>query len=475
VKGLYIDLADVGTTREVMANEPPRGVRILILASAAVLAVLTALLGWLPVQQARQLDGVIVADSPQRTVVAGRAGVVSAALVRTGGVVAPGQVLLRLDSAPEQRRLDGIRSEEQDIAAELEGKRQLRDAAKGEGNPFDSDRQPDLYYAMEQYRQRLRTAEDAVGRQERAESAARASAEAVLTQNESTLAKLASRRDALSALAASVRWGGAFSSADEYCLALQQSYMAGRPRPDAAPLLGGVQSTAEYDAAFLVQVESQINDLETQRAGYESEVARLRSELARPAGAAADDPAIAVQADFMLSLSVSEQQLHERQVSLALEAMAVELEIREADVVSPAAGVAELIEDWGAGDRVQVGQDLFHVVPPSGASSVRAAVPAALVPVLQVGQDLPCAIPDGVSGRSLDTNCRVDEVSAGYGTTQDNEIYYAARLRVSGGVGSREDSSQLLRTGLPVRVSVPVREVSALRWIGERIGLLESR
>lgn len=469
----YIDLKDIGTTREVLLTGPPHGVRNLILIAAAVLAAVTVGLGFWPLQQTQTAAGLVVAADQPRTVVAGEAGTVGQVGAADGATVEAGQTILALDVSNAEEQLAVLTQQRDGNAADITAYQQLRRAALTQGNPFDPVTQASFHYTLEQYRQNLAQAGDTTRQASQTQSASRSQAQAALDANQTALDGIDGRITQLSALAASVRDGSTYASADDYTEALYRSWQAGRPDPTASRAATATgQSPEDYDAAFVAQVEGQVADLQAQRDSYSTQVAQLRSQLAQPVLDPSADPSAAVTAEFMLSASTAEQQLQTQQATLSLQVMNLRLQIDQAEIKAPVAGLLDAPAGWTVGDQVQAGQQVFRVVPPSG-RLIEAIVPASAVAAVATGQSIPCAVPDDPAGRPADLVCRVDHVPANYDTGPDGQPYYAVRLSVD----TRSDLAGYganLPTGLPVSLTIPVRTSSALRWLAEKIGLVQT-
>jgi len=126
--------------------------------------------------------------------------------------------------------------------------------------------------------------------------------------------------------------------------------------------------------------------------------------------------------------------------------------------------------DWQPGDQLQAGETVFRVVPPVDPTRIDAAVPAHLVAALRPDAVIPCASPNDPAGAPTRLSCRIDRVPPTYDTTPGGDPYYAITLVVDpdsdlAGYGAA------LPPGLPITLTVPARESSALRWLAEKIGL----
>ena len=467
----YIDLDDVGTTREVMLANPPRVVRNLILIATGVLAALAVVLAFLPVQSTQSATGMVVAADQPRQVTAAQAGTVAVVNATDGDHVEAGQTVLSLDVSNAQQQLAVMQAQETQNDADIAAYQQLRQAATDGTNPFDPATQPSYYYALVQYRQNLAQAADTAKQNSQTQASTRAQAQAALTQNQAALTDTSNRIGQLNALVAAVQRGSSFSSADTYTQALYQSWQTGRP-PAGTPD-PGMQSQSDYDAAFVVQVEGQIQTLQQTQAQYSTQVAQLKSQLAQPDIDPSADPAAAVTASFMLSAATSEQQLQTDQANLTLQAMSLQLQIDQSDIKAPVSGVLDVQFDWQVGDQIQSGQTLFQVVPSTGGTVINAPIQASVIAAIGRGKDIPCTIPEDPAGNQVAISCRVDHLSSSYYSTQDGQLYYDVTLSLEPGA-NLAGYGGTLPAGLPVSLTIPVRQTSGMRWLGEKVGILKT-
>jgi multidrug resistance efflux pump len=234
-----------------------------------------------------------------------------------------------------------------------------------------------------------------------------------------------------------------------------------------------VQSQSDYDAAFIVQVESQITTLQQQQTSYSTQVATLNSQLDQPVIDPKADPAAAVTASFMLAACSNEQQIQTQQATIQLQEMSLQLTIDQANIKAPVAGTLDSQVNYEPGDQVSAGQALFQVVPSAWGTVIQAAVPASSIAALAVGETIPCAVPDDPSGNSVDIACAVTQISSGYYQTQDGQLYYDATFGIDPGA-DLEGYGDALPAGLPVNITIPVHESSGLRWLGEKVGLIKT-
>ncbi len=460
----FIDLADVGTTREAMLCEPPRGVRNLIVAAGVVVASLILAMGFLRVQQSETLTGLIVAEEPVRAQVAPVSAVVAEVLHFDGQTVEAGQTVVQFDAVIAEARLAVIRSEAVSVASDLNQYRRLRQAISADANPFDPVSEAYFYFKWEQYKQQLAQTRDTRAQQESAQISTRSTAQAVLDESRTSLAAITGRGAELMRLAQAIRTGTEYNTQDPYCAALHYSYQQGRPE---------IPST-EYDATFLVRIEGQIADLGTQQSAYHTEIARLEAQLATPdLDPSADDTAY-VTAQFALSITATEQELHQRQASLKMEAMSLELEINQLRLTTPVAGTIEFAGDWQSGDLVQAGQVVFSVVPPATRSFLEVTVPARVAPHLDVDLVLPCELPATIGKTPTDVQCQVERLSAAYQVDENGHVYYIAGLTIEPASTPTALQTQTIIPGMPMTITLPIRETTALRWLGEKIGFLEA-
>lgn len=466
--GVLIDLSDVGTTREVLLSAPPRGVRNLIVVAAVVLVAVTVALGFLPVQQTQTINGLAVAVNQPRTVVATQVGMVGAVGAVDGATVEAGQSILTIDMSNAKEQLAVLQREQDQNTSDIAGYQQLRQAVLDGGNPFDPASQTSLHYSLVEYQQNLAQAADNAKQTMRQQTSTRNQAQAALAANQDALNGVGRRINQLSSLARSVRDGSAYSSTDDYCEALYRSWRAGRPNAGSTTIS---ESPQGYDAAFVAQVEGQIVELQAQHDSYSTQVAQLRSQLNQPVLDPAADPEAAITADFMLSVTSAEQQLQTEQAALTLQIMGLQLKIDQSDIVAPVAGVLETPFDWRVGDQVQAGQQVFRVVPPS-TTRIEALVPPGAIAAIAVGRLVPCSVANDPAGRPAGVSCRVDAVPGTFETAQDGQMYYAVRLSVEPGSDLAGYGTEL-PAGLPVSLTIPVRQSSALRWIVEKIGLVK--
>jgi multidrug resistance efflux pump len=471
VKAEYIDLTDVGTTREVLSSEPPRAVRAAVLAAAVVVAVVAVFLGFLKIEETQSAVGAVTSDEPVRAVMAASSGIVARVEAGDGATVAPGEAVVVLETDQLGDRRDQVASEQRRNEDTLEGYRRLRAAADLGTNPFDPAAESLFYYELEKYREELAKAEAAAQIDYETNVSSEVAARASLTASEASVAKLGKREEELNRLAQTIRSGTAFSSADSYCQALYQSYRAGRPKP------GGDNAgvTAAYDADFIVQVETQIASVDAQRDEYGKEISALRAQLEATSTPTVSEPRSYVTAQFMLSISSAEQQLHQRQVELSLEASSLDFEIARATLAAPVAGVVDLTLSLREGDRVEAGQEVFLVVP-EGGGSVRAQV--AMRPEMAVnlaeGSEITCELPEIPGLGTNGTRCRVDRIAAAARATEEGQAYYVVDLRVETPAAARADSTApSVVPGVPVTVTVATRQVTVLRWLGEKVGLVD--
>jgi hypothetical protein len=112
-------------------------------------------------------------------------------------------------------------------------------------------------------------------------------------------------------------------------------------------------------------------------------------------------------------------------------------------------------------------------VPISTTTVIDTPVPASVIAAVKPGQDVPCTIPDDPAGNAVQIACRVDHLSSSYYSTQDGQLYYDVRLSLEPG-SNLFGYGKALPAGLPVTLTIPVRETSALRWLGEKIGFLKT-
>jgi len=176
-----------------------------------------------------------------------------------------------------------------------------------------------------------------------------------------------------------------------------------------------------------------------------------------------------VTADFMLSATTAEQQLQAQQDALALQIIDLQHGIGQATITAPVAGVYEASFAWQAGDQVQAGQSLFQIIPPSD-TRIDALVPPNIVTAIAVGQSIPCTVPNDPAGHPADLTCQVEYVPASSDTTQNGQADYTVRLSVVPG-SDLAGYGTGLPVGLPVSLTIPVDQLSALRWLGEKVGL----
>lgn len=469
MSGIYIDLADVDTTREVIARRAPRGVRNLILIAAAVLVAAVIALGFMPVQQTLTLNALVVAEVQPRVVTSSQAGVVSQVGAADGETVSAGQVVLALDSTDAQSQLTVLQQEEDSNTSDITNYQQLRQAAGGTTNPFDATTQPAFFYSLEQYWQNLAQAGDTVQQNKQTQSSTRSQAQTVLGQNQTALSSITSRINELNRLVSSIRSGASYSSSDSYAQALYQSWQAGRPSPGD----GSGQSVSDYDTTFITQVMSTIADLNSQQTSYSTEVASLQNQLAQPVIDPTADPKAAVTANFMLQATTAEEQLRQQNATLVLQAMDLQSQIDHATIKAPIDGVVDLTTDWRVGDQVQSGQELFRITPSDSGVAIDAAVPATAVASVSQGQDVPCTVPNDPAGKAVAIICQVSHVADTYDTTQSGQLVYQVRLTVEPGSDLRGYGSTL-PAGLPVTLTVTTSQSSALHWLGVKTGLINS-
>ncbi|MDR1186562.1 MAG: HlyD family efflux transporter periplasmic adaptor subunit [Bifidobacteriaceae bacterium] len=472
MKAEYIDLADVGTTREVLASEPPRGVRAIVLAVAAAVAVVAVLSGFLKIEETQSAVGAVTSDEPVRARTAVLSGTVERILARDGDTVGPGDAVVVLDTAHLEGRRSQITSEQRSNEESLDGYRRLREAANSHANPFDPGTEPVFHYELERYREELASAETAAENDYEASASTEAAARASLAASEASAAKLGGRAEELTRLAQAIRSGSVFSSADSYCQALHQSYKAGRPKPSA----DNADAVAAYDAEFVVQIETQIDATETQRAQYNTEVAALRAQLEATSSATATEPRSYVTAQFMLSISSAEQQLHQQQVDWSLEASSLDLEIAQATLAAPVAGVIDLTIDLREGDRVEAGQEVFQVVPQSGdgRTAAQVAMRAQMAANVAEGGEITCEMPEIPGFETGRARCWVDRIAAAARATDDGQAYYLVDLRLETRPAAQADgAAPAVLPGVPVNVTVTTRRITVLRWLGEKTGLVE--
>lgn len=470
--GVYVNLDDIDTTREVLLSGPPRGVRNLILIAAAVLVAVTVMLGFLRVQQTQTVSGVAVAADQPRVITATAAGAVSFVGAANGEAVDAGQTILYLDTSNEQSQLTVLQQQEDQNKADIANYEQVRQAALAGTNPFDPATQATFYYLLVQYKQDLAQAADNAAQTSQQQSSTRNQAQAALNANQGALGGINGRISQLSALAQAIQTGSAYSSNDSYCQSLYQSWKAGLPDPGSAvPTTASGQSVQDYSATFITQIQSEIASLQSQQDSYSTQVAQLQSQLNQPVINPTQDPKAAVTANFMLSATSAEQQLQTNQATIALQAMSLQLQISQATIVAPIAGVLETASNWQVGDQVQSGQQVFQVVPAS-ATFIQAMVPPSAIAAVSVGESIPCSVPDDPSGHAATISCHVDYVPSSFDATQNNQAFYGVRLSVAPGSNLAGYGSSL-PAGLSVTLTIPVKQSSALRWLGEKIGLVK--
>jgi|GEM_PF-6184370 len=467
----YIDLDDIGTTREVMLRTPPRGVRNLILIAAGVLIALGIVLAFLPVQTTQSAQGMVQGAEQMRQVSAPVAGTVKTVNANDGDRVTAGQTILALDVSNAQQQLAVLQAQDKQNAADIAAYEQLRKAASGTGNPFDPTTQPSFYYALVQYRQNLAQATDTATQNSASQTSSRAQAQAALGQNQTALSQTADRITQLNNLVAAIKGGASFSSTDQYAQSLYRSWQSGRP-PAGAEQAGG-QSPSDYDAAFVVQVETQITSLQQQQTSYSTQVATLKSQLAQPVINPSADPAAAATANFMMTAATNEQQIQTQQATIQLQEMTLQLQIDQANIKAPVSGSLDSQVNYQPGDQVSAGQALFQVVPSAGGTVIQAAVQAGSIAALAVGETVPCVVPDDPQGNAIKITCQVTQMSSGYYQTQDGQLYYDVRFGLDPGADLKGYGASL-PAGLAVNITIPVHQSSGLRWLGEKIGFIKT-
>jgi hypothetical protein len=137
--------------------------------------------------------------------------------------------------------------------------------------------------------------------------------------------------------------------------------------------------------------------------------------------------------------------------------------------------VIDLVSELRAGDHLEAGQEVFWVVPPGGGDVLaQVAMEPQMAAVVSEGSKISCRLPDMPGTVKGSAECWVDHVSAAPRNSEDGFVYYLVQLRIetistTGG----PDGTAAALPGVPVSVTVITREVSALRWLGERIGLVD--
>jgi len=461
----YIDIADVGTTREVLSTEPPRGVRNLILTAAAILLALVIASGFLHIQQAERLPGMIVADESARTLSAVAAGIVASVPVGDGQSVAAGETVLTLDATDAQSRLKVLQDQEATAKSDLDNYGLLRRAVEDnvKDNPFDKVTQAKFYYALEQYWQQLRAAADTRTQQNNTQASTRDQAQAALTSSQASLDATNARIADLRALADAIRTGATYTSTDSYNQNLYMVWAQNRPE----------SGTDAYDANYLAQVQSQIAGAETQAESYKADIARLQAQVSAAGTGTTADGAAAVTAQFMLDIASSEQQLHQGLDQARLDEADASLAIEQATLTAPVSGIVEMARDWAPGDQVQAGTQIFTVVPSTKKTYAEVVVPSRLAPLMTAGQTIPCSLPVTVGTSAVTVRCTVERLSAAYQQDNNGQTYYTARLTVET-TDPRKDLAQVALPGVSITTNLTIRQVSILRWLGEKIGFLET-
>ncbi|MDR0990019.1 MAG: HlyD family secretion protein [Propionibacteriaceae bacterium] len=452
-----LDIADIGTTREVLQTEPPRGARNFILVAAALIVAAMSLSLVLPVEAAETLAGTIAATNPVRTITAPATASIISVAANNGQVVNTGDPLVTLDTTTETSQLALVTSQLDTIAGQLANYAALRQAVDGSGNPFTADG-PDarFYLLLEQHRAEVAQAQTN-------QATTSQTAQASLTTNQTTLANLGARQDELRRLTAAVRAGTDYSSADGYAQSLYDSFVAGQ----TAAINGTDTALAsQYGADFIVQVESQITDLDSQRAALTAEVQNLQAQV-QQAKTADSDLAATLRTQFLVTLLNQEEELRNSQSSLGLDATKLKLAIGNAQLTAPCDGIVDIATPINPGDLVATGQALLTIVPTVTTHQVEAAVPANLVPVITPGQTVNCSLPATTTTRKTELTCAVDTISTTYQTTEDGTPYYIAELTIQ-----TDETPLQLNSGAQVRVDVITRRISALRWLGEAMGLV---
>jgi len=467
----YINLEDIGTTREVLLRTPPRGVRNLILITGGVLVALAIVLAFLPVQQTQTAQGIVQGADQTRQVTAQASGTVATVYAVDGDVVTAGETILALDVSNAQEQLATLKAQDTQNQADIAAYEQLRAAASGTDNPFDPATQPSFYYSLVQYRQNLAQAADQATQNSASQTSSRAQAQAALTQNQSALNSTANRIAQLNALVAAIRSGTGYSSSDSYAQSLYNSWQSGRPSASVAAATG--QSPSDYDASFIAQVETQISSMQTQQTSYSTQVAQLQSQLNQPVIDPTADPKAAVTANFMLQASTSEQQIQTQQVNIQLQEMSLELQIEQANIKAPVAGTLNSQVDYQPGDQLSAGQQLFQVVPTTGGTVIQAAIPASMIAAVSVGQSISCTVPDDPAGNAVKISCQVTQMSTSYYQTQDGQLFYDVKFGLEPGAELHGYGANL-PAGLQVNITIPVHESSALRWLGQKVGLIKN-
>lgn len=462
----YIDLADIGTSREVMLSRPARGPRALIMLAAAVLVGAGVGLAFLPVQQTQAVTGQVAPANAGRTLTAAQAGTISLVGAADGDTVGAGATIIALDTSALEAQLAVLTQQQAAVTADLAGYQQLRTTAAGDTNPFDPVGQAVLYQTLNRYRQDLAQASRLTAQIRQAQTDTRTQAEAALGAGQSVLGEVTARIDALTALAASIRAGTAFVSGEDYAEALHHAWQAGRP--DDIPG-ANAPARAGYDAAFAAAIDARVTDLQTQQTGSATHVAQMTSQLAAPVPDAATAPAAAVTANFLLSALTAEQGLLDRQATLSLQAMDLRGQVEAAAVTAPVAGVVKLLSDWQAGDQVQPGQELAQVVPAATATLVEAVIPADAAATLTAGQAIPCVIPEDPTGTTVPVRCVLDRLGAST-TSATGQAHAEATLGLVAEKGVFGYGTSL-PAGLPVTLTVTVREITGLTWLADKLGL----